>query len=1111
MSKGVTINCNDPATSLKSDTVSVVNNSAFNVRAKRTPKYGFLSKEVVWNVVGNYPNVFWKRGTGGKITPWPYQSVWSDGTENLSVPVQWAKQALMFHHTTLQQIEGEVGVINNGMWRFDRPAYYKGHYFLQRGGTLDLTTGHISGLSLREYIEFATLWAGAATVAPQSASFPQSGGSVSFLVTAEDNKEWEVTGLPDWLTASVESGTGSGAVTITADVNDYGARSRTIFIAGVAIRISQAQRSFDLYFEPDSINATADGRFLYATVQASADKPWRLASSDESWILINGLDEWEDTGYNDAVIVRVQTNETGSERDGYLYLYDDEDNLVQTIPVHQGTEGGGEGQDLTLTITTNVDSPTIDLTIDGVSTPYAAGMEVAAGAQVSLVISKTGYSSVTDSFAMSAGTTALHYELSSSANASISFPKEISSAAQAVRMTVSDPSNHGWLLDFSMANYFEELVTGGAVVSGNASVSSNSISGTGDAVITLSITRNSSTQDRIIGKDPAVINFYDTTRGYSYYTDVWITQLGTSSSSVLVTSITLNKNTLSLNAGGSEKLTATVLPANATNPYLTWSSSNTSVASVGQDGTVYANASGTCTITAAATDGSNKTATCTVTVTGSNIPVSSVSLNKTAITLNTGGTTQLAATINPTTATNKSVTWSSSDTSVATVSATGLVTAVGVGTATITVTTVDGGKTATCAVTVSSSGTLSANDITVKSSATSASTILQASGIKSGTLAASCPASWVTGVSVDTSGSPFYVRLSLERNTDKTASRTATVTVTGKDNAGNTVSATFDVTQNAKVPSDEPCTGMSIVGDDALANSANEASYAAEYAPEGCTQDECDWSLSCSSSIAVLTTDGNTCKVSLVDETLNNFSFELLATNHYNGSISARKTITATYVRPAAALSVTPGSVTVAAADTSDSTPQLTLGAGVTRGALVRSWTGFITSAAVNSQNKVVTVFQANESTLPLSGQVTISYTDPVTSIESVVTITYTQAGVKNTSVSLGLSGLNISQSGGTITALLFASFTNDGTTSFRFKGLGYTIVGYDANDVQVFSKTGTLPERELAAKTTEYENYTISWSGSLGNATRYVVTLRNGTQQSVTIESDGNDQAPIV
>ncbi len=79
-----------------------------------------------------------------------------------------------------------------------------------------------------------------------------------------------------------------------------------------------------------------------------------------------------------------------------------------------------------------------------------------------------------------------------------------------------------------------------------------------------------------------------------------------------------------------------------------------------------------------------------------------VTLNKTELSLTVGSSEQLTATVAPAEADNKSVTWTSSNPAVATVDASGNVTAVGTGTATITVTTADGGKTATCTVTVRS-------------------------------------------------------------------------------------------------------------------------------------------------------------------------------------------------------------------------------------------------------------------------------------------------------------------------------------------------------------------------------------------------------------------------
>ena len=161
-----------------------------------------------------------------------------------------------------------------------------------------------------------------------------------------------------------------------------------------------------------------------------------------------------------------------------------------------------------------------------------------------------------------------------------------------------------------------------------------------------------------------------------------------------VTSITLDRTTAAMVKGKTLTLTATVLPEDASVKTVTWTSENPDVAKVDDDGNVTAVGGGSAIITAQAGD---FTATCTVTVT---VPVSSVTLDKTTLALTEGETDQLTATVNPEDATNQGVSWRSSDTDVATVTNSGLVTAIGEGTATVTVTTADGDHTATCEVTV---------------------------------------------------------------------------------------------------------------------------------------------------------------------------------------------------------------------------------------------------------------------------------------------------------------------------------------------------------------------------------------------------------------------------
>ena len=163
-----------------------------------------------------------------------------------------------------------------------------------------------------------------------------------------------------------------------------------------------------------------------------------------------------------------------------------------------------------------------------------------------------------------------------------------------------------------------------------------------------------------------------------------------------VTSVSLNKTGLTLEKGKSETLTATVSPSDATDKTVSWKSSNTSVVTVDQNGRVTAVNAGSAVITVTTKDGS-KTATCNVTVV---IPVTSVSLNKTELTIEKGKSETLTATVSPSDATDKTVTWQSSNTAVATVDQNGKVTAKELGNVTITVTAKDGSKTASCSVTV---------------------------------------------------------------------------------------------------------------------------------------------------------------------------------------------------------------------------------------------------------------------------------------------------------------------------------------------------------------------------------------------------------------------------
>ncbi|WP_308769500.1 Ig-like domain-containing protein [uncultured Bacteroides sp.] len=172
------------------------------------------------------------------------------------------------------------------------------------------------------------------------------------------------------------------------------------------------------------------------------------------------------------------------------------------------------------------------------------------------------------------------------------------------------------------------------------------------------------------------------------------------SKTIEVEQIALSSSSLSLKEGESQILTAAIIPNDATERTVSWSSSDPSVATVSSSGEVTAIRAGSCTIKASA---GGKSASCTVTVTTDSgsieVAVEQVVLSSTSLSLKEGESQTLTATVTPDDATEGTVSWSSSNPSVATVSSSGKVTAVGAGSCTIKASA--GGKSASCTVTVS--------------------------------------------------------------------------------------------------------------------------------------------------------------------------------------------------------------------------------------------------------------------------------------------------------------------------------------------------------------------------------------------------------------------------
>lgn len=173
------------------------------------------------------------------------------------------------------------------------------------------------------------------------------------------------------------------------------------------------------------------------------------------------------------------------------------------------------------------------------------------------------------------------------------------------------------------------------------------------------------------------------------------TKVGYDIDTVHVTGVSLSETSVRVEKGSTHTITAQLEPENATRKGITWSSSDTSVATV-IGGTITGVEPGTATITARTRDG-GYTATCEVEVWST--PVTGVSVSE-DVTIGVGSSKRISAEVQPSDASDKDIEWTSSNTSIATVDENGVVTGVTAGAVLITATTDEGGFTDSCMVNV---------------------------------------------------------------------------------------------------------------------------------------------------------------------------------------------------------------------------------------------------------------------------------------------------------------------------------------------------------------------------------------------------------------------------
>ena len=293
-------------------------------------------------------------------------------------------------------------------------------------------------------------------------------------------------------------------------------------------------------------------------------------------------------------------------------------------------------------------------------------------------------------------------------------------------------------------------------------------------------------------------------------------------------SITMKQSNITLEEGKTGWVGVNYNPSDASDKVLYWTSSNTDVATV-SEGNIKAIREGTATLTATSRDG-GRTATCKVTVTSPIVHVQSISLKTTSLTMRPGEKTTVYAVYNPSNVTDKVLTWTSSNTNVATVSE-GNVTAVGVGTATITAKSRDGGKTATCKVTVSD-GTVKLESISLKTTSLS-----MKKGDKTTVYAVYNPSNVTDKVLTWTSSNTDVATVS-EGNVTAVGAGTATITAKSRD-GGKTASCTVTVTDGTiKVQS------ISLKSTTEILTKGSTKTIYAVYNPSNVTDKVLTWSSS---------------------------------------------------------------------------------------------------------------------------------------------------------------------------------------------------------------------------------------------------------------------------
>lgn len=145
---------------LKSDSITTINSTDYNVKIQRKPEIGAMSAVVDYIGPGNYLGALWEYNSGIPV-PHGYANYWNGYASSTAIPLpaQIHKQILCFNHISLRKLEGQMGSVNKSSpLSFAHEILYKSHYYLIQSGALDVLHNRINGAVLHEYDWYDSLW-----------------------------------------------------------------------------------------------------------------------------------------------------------------------------------------------------------------------------------------------------------------------------------------------------------------------------------------------------------------------------------------------------------------------------------------------------------------------------------------------------------------------------------------------------------------------------------------------------------------------------------------------------------------------------------------------------------------------------------------------------------------------------------------------------------------------------------------------------------------------------------------------------------------------------------------------------------------------------------------